>query len=155
LECDIVAFKAKQNDEPILLSGRTSNPKEYFEYIYRDATKGCGLVLEERVGYLFGSPEQIKLPTGIAAEVGPYSEKYGELRSHFAGFIDPGFGLGSPCGNSITFEIIAYEAGHAVRHGQSIAEIQYEYMSSEPTKGYAGNYALQPKGPQLPKYFKK
>lgn len=153
--CDIVAYKTKNNDQPILISSRTTNPDQYFEPVYKDQVRRHGLVLEQEKGYLLGSLERIKLPHFLAAEVVPYSEKYGELRSHFAGFVDPGFGFGSPNGNSITFEIIAQEQGIAVRHGQSIAEIQYEYMSSEPKNGYAGNYKLQPSGPQLPKYFKK
>lgn len=155
MDCTIVAFKTKKNDDPILLSKRDINPSDYFEFIAKDQTKGCGLVLQQETGYLFGSLERIRVPNFLAAEVVPYSEKYGELRSHFAGFIDPGFGCDSPSGNSITFEIITQEPGIAVRHGQSIAEIQYEYMSNEPAKGYAGNYTSQLSGPQLPKYFKK
>ncbi len=155
MSCDIVAFKTKRNDEPILLSMRDVNPKEYFEYIYQDRTRGNGLVLDQLAGYLLGSLERIRLPSYLAAEVVPFSEKYGELRTHFAGFVDPGFGTDTQNGNSITFEVLTQEQGVGTRHGQSIGEIQYEYMSSEPTKAYAGNYKFQPSGPQLPKYFRK
>lgn len=155
MESEIVAYKTKPVKDPVVVSKRDIDPKDYFDYIYKDQIKGSRLILDQNAGYLFGSLERIKLLKFLAAEVLAYSEKYGELRSHFAGFVDPGFGIDSPNGNSITFEIIAQEPGIAIRHGQSVAEIQYEYMSSEPQKGYAGNYKMQPSGPQLPKYFKK
>jgi hypothetical protein len=45
MDCSIVAFKTKKNDDPILLSKRDINPSDYFEFITKDQTKGCGLVL--------------------------------------------------------------------------------------------------------------
>jgi dCTP deaminase len=155
LNCDIVAYKTKNTVEPIYLGSRSMDPKEYFDYIHCDEVKVKGLILEKGVGYLLGSYERIMLPAHLAGEVVPYSEKYGELRNHFAGYIDSGFGLNTPNGNSITFEVITNETGVCIRHSQSIGEIRYEYMSSKPNVLYQGNYKLQPSGPQLPKYFRK
>ncbi len=154
MESDIVAYSTKKFYEPILLSSRDIDPKKYFDFIYRDELSPNGLLLIQGVGYLLGSSELIKLPGHLASEVVPFSEKYGELRSHYAGYIDPGFGLDTPCGNSITFEVISHESGISLRHRQPIAEIQYEYMSKDPKTLYKGNYKNQTSGPKLPKYFK-
>lgn len=155
MESDIVAYKTKNTDEAINIGERSIDWTKFYEEIHRDQLQFDSLPLEQGPGYLFGSLERIKLPENIAAEVSPYVDKYGEIRAHFAGYIDPGFGLDIESGNSITFEVIAHEKGISVRHNQSIGEIQYEYMAGRPTLLYQGNYKVQPSGPQLPKYFKK
>lgn len=153
--CDVVAYKTKKNDDPIDLGKRSADANKYFECISKEQLLDGCLILEEGVGYLLGSYERIKVPEHLAAEVVPFSDKYGELRTHYAGFVDPGFGRNAPQGNSITFEVICNEAGVCLRHRQPIAELKYEYMSSIPKKLYQGNYKLQQTGPQLPKYFAK
>jgi dCTP deaminase len=151
---DIVAYKSKKHPPIIKLSSRDLNFRDYFDPISREELNGNGLHIEQDYGYLLGSYEMIKLPVEIASEVVPISEKYGEIRTHFAGYIDPGFGLKSQNGNSITLEVMSYEPGVYVRHKQPVAELKYEYMSSAPDKAYDGNYTIQSKGPKLPKYFK-
>lgn len=153
--CDIIGYKTKRTQETIYLVKRDLDWQNFFEPIYRDQLKDGYLELEMNVGYLFGSFERIKLPAHLAAEVILFTEKYGDHRTHFAGYIDPWFGSDMPTGNSITFEVIAFEKGACLRHRQPIAELRYEYMSSNPQKLYQGNYRIQTSGPQLPKYFKK
>ncbi len=153
-DTDVIAYVTKQLDTPIKICNRDSIVSDYFDCIYKDQIGSNGLIMHEKLGYLLGSFETIKLPVHLSSEVIAISEKYGDLRSHYAGYIDPGFGLGTK-GNSITLEVIAFEPGVCIRHRQRIAEIQYEYMSTPPDVSYIGNYVSQPKGPQVPKYFKK
>lgn len=153
--CDIIGYKTKRTEHTIYLVKRDIDWHDFYEPIYRDQLIDGVLELEIGVGYLFGSYERIRLPAHLAAEVIPFSEKYGEHRTHFAGYIDPWFGADMPDGNSITFEVVASERGACLRHRQPIGELRYEYMSSNPKKLYQGNYKVQTSGPQLPKYFKK
>ncbi len=151
---DIVAYSTKKNEAPLFLEKRDIDPKDYFDFVYRDQVKSNGLHLIQGVGYLLGSPELMRLPGHLAAEVVPFSDKYGEIRTHYAGFIDPGFGMDTTNGNSITFEVVSHEPGISLRHRHPIAEVQYEYMSDNPETLYKGNYKFQTSGPKLPKYFK-
>lgn len=149
---EIIAYETaiQYSGRYIDLSKRNFYPTEdFFKPITQLDLNNNSLVLEKGRGYLLSSREIIHTPKEMSAEVLTFTEKYGEARSHFAGFIDPGFK------GTITFEVAAYEAGLAIRNGQAIADIQYEYMLDVPTHVYSGNYQNQKIGPALPKYFKK
>ena len=50
------------------------------------------IVLEPEIFYLLLSAEGVCIPPQIAAEMMAYDPTAGELRTHYAGFFDPGFG---------------------------------------------------------------
>lgn len=134
---------------PLSLSERSVDFNEYYELIDPEEIK-AGLVIDCTKGYLIGTIEQFQVPKNMAIEV-MVSDKYGEIKLHFAGFVDPGFGLG--IGNSITLEIVANEQGACLRHGQYVGTVRAEWMASVPSKVYAGNYTHQEAGAKLPKYL--
>ncbi len=142
-------YRTKRTERPLVLSDRTAPWKEYFELIDPDEMK-YGLLLEQGRGYLIGSRERFRVPHDIAVVV-TVSDKYGEVKIHFAGFVDPLFG--DPYGNSITLEMISHEPNLLIRHGQQVGGVQFEWMSDIPTKGYSGNYKDQKHGAKLPKFF--
>jgi dCTP deaminase len=153
LNSDVIAFVSR-NDAPVLpICKRDLRVLDYFDVVYKDKIFDEVLVLEQSRGYLFGTPETMRMPATLASELLPLSEKYGELRTHFAGFIDPGFGLDCKKGNSVTLEVIAYEPGVCLRHSQRIGELVFEHTSSPPEVAYKGNYKVQESGPKVPKYF--
>lgn len=152
---DIVAYRTKQCSEPVVLGARGLDYRKYFDVIKKS---DClyGPEIEPGHGYLFGTTETCAIPGNLAAEVVAIDERFGEIRSHFAGFIDPGFGdPNNPLsnGNSITLEVMAYENGVTLRNQQAIGMLCLEYMSTIPQKLYQGNYAKQLSGPKLPKQF--
>ena len=49
-------------------------------------------MLEPEIFYLLLSAEGVCIPPQIAAEMMAYDPTAGELRTHYAGFFDPGFG---------------------------------------------------------------
>ena len=71
----------------------------------RSGTRSSGrtgdrLVLSPKRFYLLMSHEAVSIPPNLAAEMTAYDPTSGELRTHYAGFFDPGFGY-DPGGGSV------------------------------------------------------
>ena len=86
----------------------------------------------------------------------PYLAMVGEFRVHYAGFFDPGFGLGSHgAGARGVLEVRCHEAPCALEHGQVVGRLVYERMAERPARLYgqdiASNY--QGQGLKLAKQF--
>lgn len=119
---------------------------------------GEPLVLKRGEFYILSTLEAVRVPPGLACEMVPMDERSGEFRSHYAGFIDPGWGWGQSGegrGRTLTLEVRPFE-DLIVRHGQPIAKIKFERMADTPELLYdtaASNYVTQ-KGPKLAKHFK-
>ncbi len=107
--------------------------------------------------YILTTFEHLRVPSDCAAELRAIDPRFGEFRSHSAGFFDPGWGLKVP-GQPITLEITAYE-NMTVEHGDTIARVRYERMKEVPAVLYGtgsakSNYTKQLKGAKLSKHFK-
>jgi len=108
--------------------------------------------------YILSAAERIKIPPTVASEMIPMDERSGDFRSHYAGFLDPGWGwglAGEGKGRPFTLEVRPFE-DLVVRAGQPIAKITFERMTQAPKMHYdtkASNY-LQQSGPKLGKQFK-
>jgi dCTP deaminase len=115
------------------------------------------LRLERDKFYILSGAERVKIPPTLASEMVPMDERSGDFRSHYAGFLDPGWGWGADGkgkGRPFTLEVRPFE-DLVVRAGQPIAKIRFERMAAEPTFHYdikASNY-LQQFGPKLGKQF--
>lgn len=133
------------------------NPSDFsFEKI----EASCGRFTLRKDGfYILSTSERIMVPPNLSAELRAIDPRFGEFRSHAAGYIDSGWGWGSDgkeCGRPITLEVTPRE-DMFVRHGQAIARVRYEHMKEPPLVPYdsaESNYKEQ-KGPQLSKHFKK
>ena len=91
-EAGVVGYRGRRNSRVLDLSQiGTHRPRDYWDYVYReeDAPR---VVLEPEEFYLLISSEEVRIPPAFAAEMSAYAESSGELRSHYAGFFDPGFG---------------------------------------------------------------
>ncbi|MDO5613689.1 MAG: 2'-deoxycytidine 5'-triphosphate deaminase [Paracoccus sp. (in: a-proteobacteria)] len=115
------------------------------------------LILDPGAFYILVSREAVAIPAGHAAEMSPYLAMVGEFRVHYAGFFDPGFGIGSEGrGARGVLEVRCHEAPFALEHGQVVGRLVYERMSAPPTRlygaGMASNY--QGQGLKLAKQFK-
>ena len=86
----------------------------------------------------------------------PIDPAMGEFRVHYAGFFDPGFGIG-PLGTGArgVLEVRCHEAPFALEHGQVVGRLVYEKMQTRPDRLYgqdiASNY--QGQGLKLAKQF--
>lgn len=114
------------------------------------------LILDPGAFYILKSREAVAIPHDHAAEMSPYLALAGEFRVHYAGFFDPGFGMGEQGrGARGVLEVRCHEAPFALEHGQCVGRLVYERMSSQPERlygtGISSNY--QGQGLKLAKQF--
>lgn len=108
--------------------------------------------------YILSGAEAVRIPPDLASEMVPMDERSGDFRSHYAGFLDPGWGYGKSGegkGRPFTLEVRPFE-DLVVRPGQPIAKIRFERMAAVPDFHYdtkQSNYLVQ-FGPKLGKQFK-
>lgn len=119
-----------------------------------------GRVFLRRGGfYILSTTEAVRVPPTLACEMVPMDERSGEFRSHYAGFIDPGWGYGpngKGRGRPLTLEVRPFE-DLVIADKHPIAKIKFEWMARVPDLHYDAkedcNYGTQ-SGPVLAKHFK-
>jgi dCTP deaminase len=127
---------------------------DFFEPLYIEDRV---LRLKRDKFYILSAAERVKIPPTLASEMVPMDERNGDFRSHYAGFLDPGWGWGVDGvgkGRPFTLEVRPFE-DLVVRAGQPIAKIKFERMLAEPSLHYdtkVSNYLTQ-SGPKLGKQF--
>ena len=154
---DVVGYRAKKNSHVVDLSktGRYS-ALDFWEPIYQKPNST--LLLEPEEFYILASHERIKVPAGYAAEMVAYEAAFGELRTHYAGFFDPGFGAGDGPrkGTQVVLEVRPHDVPFLIRDGQTFFKVMYEHMLDLPERLYGAsigsNYHQQ--GLTLSKHFK-
>jgi dCTP deaminase len=130
----IVGYRAKKNSLPIDLT-RVGALKwrDYWEPV--NPEKGGRIVLEPEVFYLLLSAEGVSIPPSYAAEMLAYDPTAGELRTHYAGFFDPGFGYArdhTTPGSRAALEVRARDVSFMVEHRQPVCKLAFERMAEEP-----------------------
>jgi dCTP deaminase len=155
----IVAYKAKTNSNVIDLS-KISHYKveEFWEPIYRP--KKNRLILEPESFYIMMSKEKICIWPDWLAEMIAYEPNSGELRTHYAGFFDSGFGWNGTDelmnqGTRAVMEVRPHDVPFMVEHGQTFCRLKFERVVERPDRVYGielnSNYHSQ--GLALSKYF--
>ncbi|MCA1844153.1 MAG: 2'-deoxycytidine 5'-triphosphate deaminase, partial [Actinobacteria bacterium] len=69
----------------------THRVEDYWEPVHSELRDR--LILDPERFYLLLSEESVRIPPGLASEMTAYDPTSGELRTHYAGFFDPGFGF--------------------------------------------------------------
>jgi dCTP deaminase len=147
-----------------IVSDNVVDLKEIQHYDYKKffkpvKMKGDYLYLKKGMFYILSTHEAVRVPADMACEMVPMDERSGEFRSHYAGFIDPGWGWGKHGegkGRPLTLEVRPFE-DLIVRQGQPIAKIRFERVTETPIAPYdavGSNYVVQT-GPKLAKHFKQ
>jgi dCTP deaminase len=129
-----VGYKARRN-AGLLDLGRVGghDPRNFWEPVQAEA--GSRVILEPEEFYLLLSSERVRIPPGVAAEMSAYDPTAGELRTHYAGFFDPGFGYsreGSRAGTRAVLEVRAHDVPFMVEHGQRVCKLGFERMEAAP-----------------------
>ncbi|MDE3206963.1 MAG: 2'-deoxycytidine 5'-triphosphate deaminase [Acidobacteriota bacterium] len=144
-----VGYRAREN-APLLDLTRTDplDPEPFWEPVRREAADR--VVLTEKKFYLLMSEEAACIPPGLASEMTAYDPTSGELRTHYAGFFDPGFGFDSDgrfFGSKAALEVRAHDVPFMIEHGQKVCKLTFERMLEQPTILYgrepASNYQQQ------------
>lgn len=153
----IIGYRAQPNPPAVDMS-RVGHydPAEFWEPIARPARDGY--ILEANRFYILVSKERIRVPPAFAAEMVVYDAGAGEIRTHYAGFFDPGFGWGNGdvLGTRVVMEVRAREVPFMLYDGQTSFKVQFERLRSAPDRlygvGLASSYQRQ--GLSLSKQFR-
>jgi dCTP deaminase len=135
-----------------------TDPDPFWEPVKRE--EGDRLVLNPKNFYLLMSYEAVRVPPSLAAEMTAYDPTSGELRTHYAGFFDPGFGhdvKGPSAGSTAALEVRAHDVPFMIEHRQGVCKLTFERMLAEPTllygQGIGSNYQGQTE--TLGKHFRR
>ena len=109
------------------------------------------LVLDPDEFYILASGEAVIVGADEAAEMIAYDTSVGELRSHYAGFLDCGFGLAEAggAGSKLVLEVRSHDVPFLLDHGQRIATLVYEPMLERPDMLYGTGLGSNYQGQQL------
>jgi len=125
-----------------------ADPEPYWEPVRRE--DGDRIILTPNDFYLLMSYESVTVPPSLAAEMTAYDPTSGELRTHYAGFFDPGFGYdpdGDFHGSTAALEVRAHDVPFMIEHGQRVCKLTFERMLEEPVQlygqGIGSNYQQQ------------
>ncbi|MDH5699441.1 MAG: 2'-deoxycytidine 5'-triphosphate deaminase, partial [Nitrospirota bacterium] len=129
---------------------------DYWEPLKRNAT--ATMLLEPEEFYILASKERIQVPPGYSSEMVAYEAACGELRTHYAGFFDPGFGYANPSrkGTQVVLEVRPHDVPFRIHDGQTFFKVVYEKMRDIPTQlyGSALGSSYYQQGLTLSKHFK-
>lgn len=153
----VVGYRAKKNSHVIDLSKVGYYAAlDFWEPIRRHPHDS--LLLEPEEFYILASKERIRVPPGYAAEMVAYEAACGELRTHYAGFFDPGFGYGRGeiSGTQVVLEVRPHDVPFLIHDGQTFFKVVYEKMLEAPSHVYgtALGSSYQRQGLTLSKQFK-
>jgi dCTP deaminase len=133
----IIGYRAHPNP-PLVDLARASayDIDEFWEPIKRPGRDSY--ILEPNRFYILVSKERIRVPPGFAAEMVVYDAGAGEIRTHYAGFFDPGFGYGdgTVLGTKVVMEVRAREVPFMLYDGQTSFKVWFERLASRPTRLY-------------------
>jgi dCTP deaminase len=152
-----VGYRARDNAPLLDLTlGGGIDPEPYWEPVRREGPDR--VVLTEKRFYLLMSEEAVVIPPSLASEMTAYDPTSGELRTHYAGFFDPGFGYDSEGrfhGSKAALEVRAHEVPFMIEHGQRVCKLTFERMLEEPTilYGREPSSSYQQQNEALGKHF--
>ena len=155
----VVGYRAKKNSLPIDLAAiRKYRWTDFWEPVYPEA--GSRIVLEPEIFYLLLSAEGVCIPPEYAAEMMAYDPTAGELRTHYAGFFDPGFGYdaaGERHGSRAALEVRARDVPFMVEHRQPICKLGFERLAATPDVLYGTDLGSSYQGQvtMLSKHFEE
>ncbi len=136
----IVGYKAKKNSDILDLAREgVYDPSAFWEPLYHLAHRP--FILEPEEFYILASKEKVCIPPDYAAELMAYDTGSGELRTHYAGFFDPGFGYGrtSHQGTKAVLEVRPHDVPFLVEDGQLVCKLCLDRAAERPTQLYGAD----------------
>jgi dCTP deaminase len=154
----IIGYRAHPNPPAVDLARVGQyDPGDFWEPI--KASVRDGYILEANRFYILVSKERIRVPPEFAAEMVVYDAGAGEIRTHYAGFFDPGFGFGdgSVLGTKVVMEVRAREVPFMVYDGQTSFKVWFERLRGRPDRVYGVGLAssYQHQTLSLSKHFRR
>ncbi|MDZ7715665.1 MAG: 2'-deoxycytidine 5'-triphosphate deaminase [Balneolaceae bacterium] len=154
---EIVGYRAKKHRDLIDLENINHyNVGDFWEPIY--GQQDDHLILEPEAFYIFASKERCRIPSHLAAEMIAYDTGSGELRTHYAGFFDSGFGgTTEDRGAHAVLEVRSHDVPFLVEDGQTFCSMKFEPNTEVPEFTYGSDIKsnYQGQGLKLGKHFKQ
>ena len=154
-----IGYRARKNSALLDLSRINHyRPEDFWEEVTAETDRP--FILEPEELYLLSAAESVSIPPGLAAEMTAYETSSGELRTHYAGFFDPGFGYGPDGklgGIQPVLEVRAHDVPFMIAPGQRVCTLTFERMMEQPSRWYGpgvGSSYHQP-GRVLSKHFRQ
>lgn len=154
-----VGYRAKDFAPPLEMYREAAYDwEDYWEPVHRE--DGDRIVLAPGRFYLLLSDEAVEIPPGYAAEMAAYDPTSGELRTHYAGFFDPGFGFdaaGRFHGSRAALEVRAHDVPFMIDHRQRVCKLSFERLVEEPQVLYGESIgsAYQQQTDTLSRHFRR
>ena len=147
----VAGYRARKNTPPIDLRALGTLPvSDYWEPIAPSDERP--VILEPNEFYIFASRELVRLPPGVCAEMVPFDAGSGELRTHYAGFFDSGFGYAeglSPgqTAAAVVLEVRSHDVPFVLEDGHPLFRLLFFRNASPPDRlygaGLQSNYQAQ------------
>jgi dCTP deaminase len=154
-----VGYRAKDFAPPLEMAREAAYEwGHYWDPVHHE--EGDRLVLAPEHFYLLLSEEAVRIPPDFAAEMTAYDPTSGELRTHYAGFFDPGFGYDPGerfLGSRAALEVRAHDVPFVIEHRQRVCRLSFERMIERPDVLYGESLgsAYQGQIDTLSKHFKQ
>lgn len=130
-----VGFAARKNTPPIdLRAVGQSRIRHYWDRIHGDNKP---VILEPDEFYIFASRELVRLPPQYCAEMVAFDASSGELRTHYAGFFDSGFGYASTrppeqSAAAVVLEVRSRDVPFLIEDGQPLFRVHLLHSTEVP-----------------------
>lgn len=149
-------YLARRHQPPIDLRHRGLPVDRYWTPLPPAAEEGH--VLEPEQFYIFATRERLRIPPELCAELVAFDATKGELRTHYAGFIDSGFGWSpedeADLGAKLVLEIRTHDVPFLLEHGQPLFTVEFMRNEAVPEALYGGQGShYQGQGLRLAKQF--
>ncbi len=136
----LLIYRAKRDRRTYILSEKDRyNPFDFFEAVEKVGEEENSIVIHPGDFVLVKSKEHIRLPLDYAAEISDYSPDIGDIRSHYAGWINAGHGYDPQNPNVpsyIVFEMRARDLPFLIQDEQRLAKFVVHRMLGTPEKHY-------------------
>lgn len=148
-----VGYLARRHMPPVDLARRNLPVDTYWVPLQAAGTDGH--VLEPEQFYIFATRERLRIPPDLCAELVAFDATKGELRTHYAGFIDSGFGWaeGGGDGAKLVLEIRTHDVPFLLEHGQPLFRVEFMRNEARPDVLYGQGSHYQMQGLKLAKQF--
>ena len=147
----VIGYRARRTSGVVHLSRSAAHARDEFWEPLSVVAGRRDLVLVPDEFYILASLENVQVAADEAAEMVAYDTSVGEARVHYAGFLDPGFGLpeAGGAGSKIVLEVRSHDVPFLLEHGQRVGTLEYEDMLERPDQLYGQGISSHYQGQSL------
>ncbi|WP_437676659.1 2'-deoxycytidine 5'-triphosphate deaminase [Sorangium sp. So ce131] len=150
---ETVGYVSRKSTPVVDFSKKDHPVRPYWTYIPGRRSEPLILLPEEF--YIFSSNEKVRIPPQMCAEMVAFDVRSGEVRTHYAGFFDSGFGM-SGAGAHVVLEVRNRDMPFLLQHGQHLFRLRYFRNTEAPAALYGVDLDshYQGQGLRLAKQFR-